>query len=102
MKLTDADIEQLKEKHENLQKLTVTDSKGETHDFVFRRINREEIDAATKMGNASPTKALEVQMTSSCVFGAKDLIMNDTEVFRAIQSVWHEVQKVSVVELGKL
>ncbi len=103
MELNQLKIDELKNKYKHgLKRAVVNDLKGEKHTFVFRRINREEMDAAIKVSNQSMTKALEIQMTSSCVFGDVNLIMQDVEIFRALQAVWQSIQKECEVELGEL
>jgi hypothetical protein len=104
-KLTEKELLELKEKKrgKRLYKVMgVKDSKGESHDFVFGRIERTDIDLAHKESANSPTKALELQMVSTLVAGDVQLIA-DKEVFRAISDKWHIIQKANEPEeLGEL
>ncbi|MBL7813408.1 MAG: hypothetical protein JNL70_00280, partial [Saprospiraceae bacterium] len=50
------------------------------------------IDLATKEINNSPTRGLLIQMSSTLVFG-DEALLEDDEIFRAIQAKWGELQK---------
>jgi hypothetical protein len=83
----------LRQQHGAVSFIRVKDLKGNSHDYAFKRLDRLEIDLATKEIGNSPTRGLLIQMSSTCVFGDENLIETDVEIFRAIQSKWGELQK---------
>jgi hypothetical protein len=76
----------------------------ETHDFVFKPLDRVTIDQSAKATSNSPTQAVEIEMVNSLVFGDKTLLETDDTVFIALMKKWNDIQKnnTATVTLGEL
>ena len=104
MKLDDEKRKEIKAANPSvkLTVATVKDAFGVEHDFVFRPIDRVTSDISSKEVSNSPTKAVEIEMTNSLVFGDKNAIASDDIVFHALMRKWSEIQKPVAVTLGEL
>ena len=104
MKLTTETRAKLKSEYPSvkLTVATVKDRKGTEHDFVFQEIDRETSDISSKEVQNSPNKALEIEMTNSCVFGDKTIVTNDLSLFNGLRAKWRDIQKPCEVRLGEL
>jgi hypothetical protein len=105
MKISDEKRKEIKQAYPSVPLKVVSVNVGEEqHDFVFKPIDRVTIDQSAKATANSPTKAVEIEMVNSLVFGDKTILEEDDTVFIAVMKKWNDIQKTTTatVTLGEL
>lgn len=96
MEFTKEQIEQLKQKHGQIYKITV-DNKS----CLLRKPNRKELGYATMAGKDNPLKFNEV-ILNACWLDGDDEIRNDDTLFLSASAKIADIIEVKEAELEKL
>lgn len=99
--ITPEQIQQWKQKHGDVYRISVAGDSGETHTGYFRKPSRKTVGYAAMAGKDNPVRFTEALM-QDCWLGGDESLRTDDSLFLSAGAKLAELVQVKEAELEKL